>query len=188
MLLRSNFSSFPQYFQYICTLGVKLHIHSVKGGCSINCFFLSSANLISRRTDIAKCFIETLGVRDNESRLFTCLRMIKAIKRIGNKQNKNLCPYANVMFSLHNCVVPTLLGWTVWTGTLANGADPDQMSQNTTSDQGLLCLLTLQKVNSFAAKFQTTFVVCFCFKLTIEWKKMFICKVERLNVKQRRSR
>ena len=38
MLLRRNFSSFPQYFQYISNLGVKLHIHSVKGSCSINCF------------------------------------------------------------------------------------------------------------------------------------------------------
>ena len=35
---RSNFSSFPQYFQYIPNLRVKLKIHSVKGGCSINCF------------------------------------------------------------------------------------------------------------------------------------------------------
>ena len=35
---RSNFSSFPQYFQYISNLGVKLKIHSVKGGCWINCF------------------------------------------------------------------------------------------------------------------------------------------------------
>ena len=35
---RRNFSSFPQYFQYISNLGVKLHIHFVKGGCSINCF------------------------------------------------------------------------------------------------------------------------------------------------------
>ena len=33
-----NFSSFPQYFQYISNLGVKLKIHSVKGGCLINCF------------------------------------------------------------------------------------------------------------------------------------------------------
>ena len=38
LLLRSNFSPFPQYFQYISNLRVKLHIHSVKGGCSINCF------------------------------------------------------------------------------------------------------------------------------------------------------
>ena len=35
---RNNFSSFPQYFQYISNLGVKLKIHSLKGGCSINCF------------------------------------------------------------------------------------------------------------------------------------------------------
>ena len=70
MLLRSNFSSFPQYFQYISNLGVKLRIHSVKGGCSINCFFLSSVNLICRTTDISKCFIESLGVRDNESTVY----------------------------------------------------------------------------------------------------------------------
>ena len=42
--------------------------------------------------------------------------------------------------------------------------------------------------NSFGAKFQTTFFVCFyCFnKLSLG--KTFICKVDRLNVKQRRSR
>ena len=38
LLFRSIFSSFPQYFQYISNLGLKLHIHSTKGGCSINCF------------------------------------------------------------------------------------------------------------------------------------------------------
>ena len=32
--------------------------------------FLSSANLICRSTDISKCFIESLGFRDNESRLY----------------------------------------------------------------------------------------------------------------------
>ena len=37
-IVRSNFSSFLQYFQFISNLGVKLHIHSVKVGCSINCF------------------------------------------------------------------------------------------------------------------------------------------------------
>ena len=51
----------------------------------------------------------------------------------------------------------------------------------------------LHHLKSFGAKFQTTFVVCFLvvvfFFLTnfhLERKK-FICKVERLNVKQRRS-
>ena len=32
--------------------------------------FLSSANLICRTTDISKCFIESLGFRDNDSRLY----------------------------------------------------------------------------------------------------------------------
>ena len=32
--------------------------------------FLSSANLICRSTDISKCFIESLGFRDNECRLY----------------------------------------------------------------------------------------------------------------------
>ena len=33
-------------------------------------FFLSSANLICRDTDISKYFRESLGLRDNESRLY----------------------------------------------------------------------------------------------------------------------
>ena len=38
--------------------------------------FLSSANLICRSTDISKCFIESLGVRDNESRLYFFLTIL----------------------------------------------------------------------------------------------------------------
>ena len=44
----------------------------VKCGCSIY-FFLKSANLICRSTDISKYFRESLGVRDNESRLYISL-------------------------------------------------------------------------------------------------------------------
>ena len=44
-------------------------------------------------------------------------------------------------------------------------------------------------LNSFGAKFQRTFVVCFFFYFHKLWLgKTFICKVERLNVKQHRSR
>ena len=32
--------------------------------------FLTSATLIFRSTDISKCFRESLGIRDNESRLY----------------------------------------------------------------------------------------------------------------------
>ena len=42
---------------------------SVKCGCS-NYFFLNSANLICRGTDISKYFRESLGIRDNERRLY----------------------------------------------------------------------------------------------------------------------
>ena len=38
--------------------------------------------------------------------------------------------------------------------------------------------------NSFGDKFQTTFVACF-FKNKLSIGKKFICKVKRLNVKQR---
>ena len=44
--------------------------------------------------------------------------------------------------------------------------------------------------NSFSAKFQTTLVVCcfLCFLNKLSLGKKFICKLARLNVKQRRSR
>ena len=43
-------------------------------------------------------------------------------------------------------------------------------------------------INSFSAKFQTKFVVCFSFFNKLSLGKRFIRKVERLNVKQHRSR
>ena len=68
LLLRSNFSSFPQYFQYISNFKSPITYIFVKCGWS-NYFFLNSANLICRGTDISKYFRESLGIRDNESRL-----------------------------------------------------------------------------------------------------------------------
>ena len=38
--------------------------------------FLSFTNLICRSTDISKCFIESPGVRDNESRLYTVYSLL----------------------------------------------------------------------------------------------------------------
>ena len=69
LLLRSNFSSFPQYFQYISNFKSPITYQFVKCGWS-NYFFLNSANLICRTTDISKYFRESLGLRDNESRLY----------------------------------------------------------------------------------------------------------------------
>ena len=65
----SNFSPFPQYFQYISNFRSQIIYTFVKCGCSIH-LFLNSANLICRGTDISKYFRESLGIRDNESRLY----------------------------------------------------------------------------------------------------------------------
>ena len=69
LLLRSNFSSFPQYYRYISNFKSSITYIFVKCGCS-NYFFLNSENLICRGTDISKCFRESLGFRHNESRLY----------------------------------------------------------------------------------------------------------------------
>ena len=70
LLLRSNFSSFPQNFQYIST-GVKLHIHVHLLNVVVRfIFFLNSSNLICQGTGISKYFRESIGLRANESWLY----------------------------------------------------------------------------------------------------------------------
>ena len=65
----SNFSSFPHYLIYIfLTSGVKLHIHLLNVVVQF-IGFLTLSTLICRSTDISKCFSESLGIRDNGSRL-----------------------------------------------------------------------------------------------------------------------
>ena len=67
--LRSTFSSFPHYYIYIfLTSGVKLHIHLLNVVVQF-IVFLTLSTLICRSTDISKCFTESLGIRDNGSRL-----------------------------------------------------------------------------------------------------------------------
>ena len=70
LLLRSNFSSFPHYFiDIFLTSGVKLHIHLLNVVVQF-IVFLTLSTLICRSTDISKCFSESLGIRDNGSRLY----------------------------------------------------------------------------------------------------------------------
>ena len=68
---RRNFSSFPRYFQYISNVRSQITYSFVNCDCSIY-FFLNSANLICRGTDISKHFWESLGLRVNESLLYSC--------------------------------------------------------------------------------------------------------------------
>ena len=51
------------------TSGVKLHIHLLNVVVQF-IVFLTLSTLICRGTDISKCFSESLGIRDNESRLY----------------------------------------------------------------------------------------------------------------------
>ena len=67
--LRSNFSSSTIFSIYHQILKSPITHIFVKCGCS-NYFFLNSANLLCRGTDILKYFRESLGIRDKESRLY----------------------------------------------------------------------------------------------------------------------
>ena len=68
---KEQFLLFSTLF-YICiiflTSGVKLHIHLLNVVVQF-IVFLTLSILICRGTDISKCFSESLGIRDNESRL-----------------------------------------------------------------------------------------------------------------------
>ena len=70
MLLRSNFSSYPHYYIYIfLTSGVKLHIHLLNVVVQF-VVFLTLSTLICRGKDISKYLSKSLGILDNESRLY----------------------------------------------------------------------------------------------------------------------
>ena len=51
------------------TSGVKLHIHLLNVVVQFIAL-LTLSTLICRGTDISKCFSESLGIRDNEGRLY----------------------------------------------------------------------------------------------------------------------
>ena len=57
------------YIYIFLNSGVKLHIHFLNVVVQLIVFFTLST-LICQSTDIAKCFSESLGIRDNGSRLY----------------------------------------------------------------------------------------------------------------------
>ena len=65
LLRRSNFSSFPQYFQYISNFSNQITYSFVKCDCSVY-FFLNSANLICQGMDISMYFRDSLEIGDNK--------------------------------------------------------------------------------------------------------------------------
>ena len=63
-----QFTPFPQYLQYISNFRSHLSYSFVKCGFRF-IVFVNSANPVCRGTDISKCFRESVGLRDYESRL-----------------------------------------------------------------------------------------------------------------------
>ena len=111
MLLRSNFSSFPHYFIYIfLTSGVKLYIHLLNVIVQF-IVFLTLSTLICRGTDISKCFRESLGIRDNEIRLYSLPQMCcicigevrnrKVVKYTDKSRNYNYMSYSDHFINVH---------------------------------------------------------------------------------------
>ena len=72
---KEKFLLFSTIFSiYLLTSGVKLHIHLLNVVVRF-IVFLNSANLICQGTDISKYSRESLGLRDNESRLYLVLKL-----------------------------------------------------------------------------------------------------------------
>ena len=65
---KEQFLHFFTLFYIFLTSGVKLHIYLVNVVVQF-IVFLTVSTLICRGTDIPKCFSESLGIRDNKSRL-----------------------------------------------------------------------------------------------------------------------
>ena len=95
MLLRSKFSPFPQYFQYLFLIkGVYLQIHLLNLVVRFN-IFLNSENLLCRSTDISKGFRGSLQVRDNESRLYLG-RKVAEISHSPSNNGWKIAPLINL--------------------------------------------------------------------------------------------
>ena len=64
------FSSFPHYFIYTISNFRSQITYSFVNMVVQFIVFLTLSTLICRGTDISKCFSASLGIRDNESRLY----------------------------------------------------------------------------------------------------------------------
>ena len=97
---KEQFLLFSTLFNIIfLTSGVKLHI------CLLNVVvqfivFLTLSTLICRGTDISKCFSDSLGIRDNKSRLYIFRHLHK-----GNK----LCDFQFAFLHIKTLITKTIL-------------------------------------------------------------------------------
>ena len=111
---KSNFSSFPHYYIYIfLTLGVKLHIHLLNVVVQF-IDFLTLSTLICRGTDISKCFSESLGIRDNDSRLYYWRFHILSSEKISISCSAELKEFIISGYGARAIVVLEIITW--WFG------------------------------------------------------------------------
>ena len=117
-----QFLLFSTIFSICLTSGVKLHIHLLNMVVRFIVFF-TSATLIFRGTDISKCFRKSLGIRDNQSRLY---RLTFAPKLASNQPahphtDQSLrCPHEETLLSRLSKMrqVKILIGIHEYTGWL----------------------------------------------------------------------
>ena len=81
---------FHYIFAISLTSRVQLHIYLLNVVVRI-IFFLNSANLICRGTDISEYFRESFGIRDNESRLYMLFWIVYFAMTILVKYEMYLC-------------------------------------------------------------------------------------------------
>ena len=83
------------------TSGVKLHIHLLNVVVQF-IVFLTLSTLICRGTDISKCFSESLGSRDNESRLYfyfvVVMQIFNAARHLRQRRMLNVHAFVQLCF------------------------------------------------------------------------------------------
>ena len=106
MWKRSNFSFFPHYFIYLfLTSRVKLHIDLLNVDVQF-IVFLTLSTLICRGTDISKCFSESLGFRDNESRLYIEKETYSRASTVMMKRLLHLVDFVSVLQEKQLLTIP----------------------------------------------------------------------------------
>ena len=93
----------------LITSGVKLYIHLLNVVVQF-IVFLTLSTLICRSTDISKCFSESIGIRDNESRLYS----VKVYFVAHKKFDRNKCMSSPLQSKLHSdgyiyCIVNIII-------------------------------------------------------------------------------
>ena len=92
---------FHNIFSISLSSGVKLHIHLLNVVVRF-IVFLTSTTLIFRGTDISKCLRESLGIRDNEIRLY--------VEGTRDQQNSDQTAWMGRLIRVFTCLTSLIIG------------------------------------------------------------------------------